>query len=172
MVVPSPSAWTFADTEVCTNVAYAFDRTSVKSFFFELACHGTPSNNVQIAFGRDVDGDGALAPQEVALTVGWDVGEWFVRGPVDGLRFADSPISAGPSHSLIWNLHLDAQSRPRRFFANEGDGTLFESLSANPPVWFFDRSWNMVRLTARGVDAEVGNVSVAVLENGMIIRFR
>lgn len=39
----------------------------------------TSSNNVQVAFGKDLNGDEDLEPEEVQLVVGFDCGVWFVR---------------------------------------------------------------------------------------------
>ena len=61
------------DTEVVTNVPLpALSQRSGK-FAFSLGCVATPTNNVEIAFGTDVDEDGALSPHETRLVVGWDM---------------------------------------------------------------------------------------------------
>ena len=66
----------YADTETSTNVPLAFARAGVKNFDFELCLVGTLSNNVQLAFGRDLDSDGVLAADETDMAVGWDCGGW------------------------------------------------------------------------------------------------
>ena len=52
----------FADTEVSTNVVVNRKRNDVKAFDVSMELAGSVSNSVQIAFGRDADGDGNLAP--------------------------------------------------------------------------------------------------------------
>ena len=61
----------FADTEVSTNIVVNRRRNDVKAFGVSIELAGSGSNSVQIAFGRDTDGDGNLAPGETALVLGW-----------------------------------------------------------------------------------------------------
>ena len=63
---PLPGA-VYADTEVATNVPFAFGPQGAKNFQFDLCFAATPSNNVQLAFGRDCDSDGALSADEVGM---------------------------------------------------------------------------------------------------------
>ena len=69
----------YADTEASTNVPFAFARAGVRDFEFDLCLCGTPSNNVQLAFGRDANGDGELSYAETALVMGRGLGEAFVE---------------------------------------------------------------------------------------------
>ena len=59
----------------------------------------TPSNNVQIAFGKDTDADGDLAPEETQVTLGFDCGEWFVRDE-----------RCNPSRPFVVDDWIDAES--------------------------------------------------------------
>ena len=68
----------YADTETSTNVPFAFVRSGVRNFEFDLCLAGTPSNNVQLAFGRDADSDGVLSVDETDMSFGWDCGEWRI----------------------------------------------------------------------------------------------
>jgi hypothetical protein len=68
------------DTEVVTNAALPAARADSRVFGFSLELDGTASNNVEVAFGRDVDHDGMLSRAEADLLVGWDCGEWKVVG--------------------------------------------------------------------------------------------
>ena len=72
----------YPDTEVVTNVAVLAQGSC--EYAFELAFLGTASNNVEIAFGTDADGDGALSLDEIGLSVGWNCGEWFVMNAATG----------------------------------------------------------------------------------------
>ena len=69
----------YADTEISTNVQIAAWEKDLKRFEFNLAFLATPSNNVQVSFGVDEDGDGRLSVHEERLVMGWDCGEWFAR---------------------------------------------------------------------------------------------
>ena len=53
---------------------------------------GTPSNNVEIALGRDADGDGELSFDEAAVRLGWDCGVFFVERVVTGERFEEASV--------------------------------------------------------------------------------
>ena len=50
----------FADTEVSTNVTLSTWSEHVPTFRISVSLDATPSNNVQIAIGEDVSGDGSL----------------------------------------------------------------------------------------------------------------
>ena len=69
----------YADTEVSTNLAIDVSHENMGSLEVVLTANATSSNNVQIAFGVDADGDGALGSLEAEVVVGWDCGAWFVR---------------------------------------------------------------------------------------------
>ena len=55
----------------------------------------SPTNAVQVAFGRDADADGDLAPEETEVRVGCDCGEWLGGG--EGAFDLKCP-------KLSWNL--------------------------------------------------------------------
>ena len=67
--LPVPS---FADREVSGDVALPADRTAgLRTFRLELTFDATPSNNVQVAFGRDIlPADGDLAAEETDFIKG------------------------------------------------------------------------------------------------------
>ena len=73
-VAVPPGASEFADTEVTTNIPVNVFRSDVRGLDVSVELCATPSNNVQVAFGRDADGDGVLAPEESDLVVGWECG--------------------------------------------------------------------------------------------------
>ena len=77
LATPAPSGW--ADTESSINVAVTNWPSLGRHIYLTLSAMATPSNNVQIAFGKDADADGDLAPEETQVTLGFDCGEWFVR---------------------------------------------------------------------------------------------
>jgi len=59
----------YADTEVSTNVVFVAWTEHMFEFEYELDFDGTPSNNVQVAFGIDADGDMILSSEEERLVV-------------------------------------------------------------------------------------------------------
>lgn len=62
-----------ADTETVTNVPFAVALDAAGRLSFDLVCRATPSNNVEVAFGRDADGNGRLDVGEEGCLVGWDL---------------------------------------------------------------------------------------------------
>ena len=58
------------DTEVVTNHSFTAIRSDSRVFSLTLELDATPSNNVEVAFGRDADGDGALSRFEATMRVG------------------------------------------------------------------------------------------------------
>ena len=81
LATPAPSAW--ADTESSVNVAVTNWPGLGRHIYLTLSAMATPSNNVQIAFGKDTDADGDLAPEETMLCIGVDCGEPFIRDEVE-----------------------------------------------------------------------------------------
>ena len=77
LATPAPSGW--ADTESSINVAVTNWPGLGRHIYLTLSAMATPSNNVQIAFGKDADADGDLAPEETMLCIGVDCGEPFAR---------------------------------------------------------------------------------------------
>ncbi len=53
-------------------------RDGAKKFSVQIELDATPSNGVEVVFGRDVDGDGILSRTEEEMTVGYCCGEWKV----------------------------------------------------------------------------------------------
>jgi len=145
-LAPSP----YADTEASTNLAYSLDLSSLKQYRLTVACVPTPSNNVEVALGGDADGDGRLSFDEAALSLAWDCGVWSVRG-----RNGETaePVVEGPDTNGVVTATLEVGMRNRK---------------ANPR-WLYDRSWNLVRITTRGVDAPMERVALKTTQMGCVI---
>ncbi len=62
------------DTEVVTNHSFSAICFDSRVFSFTLELDASSSNNVEVAFGRDADGDGVLSRFEATMRVGWDCG--------------------------------------------------------------------------------------------------
>ena len=76
--LPAPE---FVDTEVSAHHPLVQGSFGLKGLDFRLEFTGTPSNNVEVAFGRDGDEDGALAPHETDVVVGWSDPQWASQHP-------------------------------------------------------------------------------------------
>ena len=161
----------YADTEATTNVPFAFGPEGARNFQFELSLAGTPSNNVQLAFGRDQDSDGVLAAEETDMSFAWDCGGWRIVNCETGDEFASEPATTNYVKSLSWDLLL-RRGRPRRLAVSENGMPLFAELANAPGPWLHSPGWDTLRLTVRGVDAPQENVRVGMEISGFRIRMR
>lgn len=157
-----------ADTETVTNVPFATALDVAGRLSFGLVCRATPSNNVEVAFGRDADGNGMLDVGEEDCIVGWDCGAWFVREGADGeaLTVVPDQSPTGDVRTLSWRLRVDADGAPSRLDARADGDAVFGALAGAPPAWLHSPSWDVVRLTGRGIDAPLGSFSAAVTPDG------
>ena len=161
----------YADTEAATNVPFAFHRSGVRDFRFELGFAGTPSNNVQLAFGRDLDSDGVLSADEADMAFAWDCGEWRIVSGTNLASFAAVAATTNSAKRLEWDLRLK-RMRPRRLEVLENGVALFPELADSPEPWFYSPDWNLLRLTARGVDAPAESARVTLDIVGYTINLR
>ena len=153
---PAPSQ--FADTGVSTNVPCALDLPSLKEYRLSLGLVGTPSNNVEVALGHDADGDGVLSLDEAAISLAWDCGEWMTRGIGDqGLGIGEEGqvpfVTSGPDTNgfVVAEIAVAVSNHKAK------------------PAWLYDRTWNLVRVTRRGVDDPEERVSLYTRVVGLMI---
>ena len=157
------------DTEVVTNVAISVAAQGAREYAFELSFSGTASNNVEIAFGVDADGDSALSSNEIGLSAGWDCGEWFVMNAATDERV--SAEAADGAHSLVGMIRLHANGRVREISFGYGSATLFPTLQSAARSWTFPVGWNMVRLVGRGENVRAGEqFHVSASSHGLMFR--
>ena len=162
----------YADTEVSTNVAFAAWAERMFAFAYELDFNGTPSNNVQVAFGIDADGDMILSPEEERLVIGWDCGEWFVRNVAEGIDLAQVPLADDGPQLFRFSLRFGSGGNFGPLDIRDGGTPTFYALAAEPPSWLHDRRWNLCRVTARGVDVHASSFAVKATQNGTRLIFR
>ena len=139
-VSPLPDA-TFPDTEVSTNVAFAVGAHANRKLAFTLELQATPSNNVEVAIGCDADGDGHLSLDESDLTVGYDCGVWFVCSAEKDAVTSEAVFDTGTFRRVY-----EIRSR------------------------HVDPSWNLVKVTRRGVGAADESVTIEPAEFGFALR--
>ncbi len=158
-----------ADTETTTNVLFAASLDAAGRFTVTLSCHATPSNNVEVAFGADRNGNGVLELGETERVVGWDCGSWFTRKGGDGDYLLEPSISTGEVRSLVWVQRFDCVGDSTSWTAHADGVPVFTGAGASG---LYNPSWNMVRLMGRGLDASLENFSVVVTPDGTVIRMR
>ena len=157
------------DTEVVTNVAVSAQGT--REYAFELTFSGTALNNVEIAFGADADGDGALSVDEIGLSAGWDCGEWFVMNAATGERVSASAEEG--MHSLAGTIRLRTGGRVRDIAFRDGAAALFPTLQGAARTWAFPADWNMMRLVGRGENIRSGDqFHVTATSHGITLRLK
>ncbi len=160
---------THDDTETVTNVSFAAWQDYAGKFNFSLTCRTTPTNNVQVAFGTDADGDGVLSLAESDLVVGWDCGAWFVQCGFDGER-VEHDGGEGDMQTLACAVRLDSSAAtPVSSEVTAGGLPAFAGLEA---ARLYRRSWNMMRLTGRGLDVSSESAEVRVLPDSLSVFVR
>lgn len=169
-VAPPMPDETYDDTEVVTNFPFAATCRDARVFSFSLELDATPSNNVEIAFGRDADADGELSRQEETLLVGWDCGEWKVVDCATGNEVCEEG-TCGRTR-LDWLVRFDADGVPGSLEATVGGNAAFADLAANPPRFVFSPDWNMVRVVGRGLDSLNPSVSGSIRQVPFAVRIR
>ena len=151
----------FADTEVSTNVPCALDLPSLKEYRIGLGLVGTPSNNVEVALGHDADGDGVLSLDEAAISLAWDCGEWIIGGNREE-GIGNGEEGTGNGVPLV-------TSEPDTNGVVVAEIAVAVSNHKAKPAWLYDRTWNLVRITRRGVDDPEERVSLYTRVAGLMI---
>ena len=172
-VGPAPlGAPSFVDTEASTNMPPPACAGDPHSMAFSLDFTGTPSNAVEIAFGVDADSDGALTPDEARIVVGWDCAAWFLRNEADGETLSEPASVVSGSQTLSVSMRIGRDGRPSSFAASGGNAPLFTNLASAPPSWLHDCSWNLCRVTSRGVGSHNASFVVSSTPDGFKIIVR
>ena len=151
--VPPAAPPEFADTEVSTNIPFNASDTRFREMGmrFSLA-GGAVSNCIQVAFGRDADGDGVLGVNETETLFGWRNGRYFAESVPRGVRVEEDAGPGGADAcSFSVGLRLARGRGLARFSATNGLGeAVLPDLSASDRGWLYDPAWNLLRVTRRG----------------------
>lgn len=140
-----------ADTETVTNVAFTAWERGLREFRFDLAFTGTASNNVEMAFGTDADGDGELSDGEIDVRAGWDCGELLVADNAAGERFAEAAADGAHVFSCVCEMRSDG--RIAGVACTDNGRAVFTGLVSARSEWLYSPCWNTVRLVGRGENA-------------------
>ena len=126
LVVPSMPPPEYDDCEVVTNCVFGASRSDAKEFSVQIEFDATPSNGVEVVFGRDADGDGRLSRTEEEMSVGYCCDEWQVVNPVTGDTF--SCAGTFGRTALDWKLRLNGNRTPRSLAATVNGQPTFTQL--------------------------------------------
>ena len=136
IVVPAQPVSPYLDTEVSTNCVLHRSRIDARTFDVHFQFEGTPTNNLEVAFGRDSNTNGVLDVQEIDTAYGWRGGRYFI----ENVRAWERIETVAATNALcgVIDVHLenDAELVPRRFTATCGGEAAFTQL-ATPPPWLF-----------------------------------
>jgi hypothetical protein len=128
-------------------------QTETRFFKADITFTTTASNNVQMAFGSDVDNDGKLPSEETSATVGWDRGAWFILSGDLLQKFTSIPqdASTATNRTLRMSVRLSADGTPIGLSFKDGNGNAlaFDGLEGIPS-WISPKLWDTAALTARG----------------------
>lgn len=155
-LVPVWPAAPFPDPEVSTNVAFNVSRNDTRRFGVTLELAGSVSNCVDVAFGRDADGDGDLAPEESDLVLGWSGGVWTLEDVASDCRHEESAVGTSAVRRITFSVATDGDLVPIRAGITNETGACFTEIAAEAPRWFFRPEWNLMKVTRRGLDTEGG----------------
>ena len=152
VVVPTMPVSPYADTEVSTNVAINKAQISYSDLEFHFS--GTSTNNLELAFGTDVNTNGVLDAEEVETRFGWRSGRYFIENALTWERFVSEPASGTQNLSVEMHLGIRyALQQVKRVDVTGTNTSAFgELVSGVPPAWLWRREWNLMRATRRGTE--------------------
>ena len=151
IIVPTQPVSEFADTEVSTNIVMHASRTDTRDVEIHIQLAGTPTNNLEVAFGRDVNTNGVLEAEEIETVYGWRAGRYFIENACSWERFEAEAATNALCGVVDIRLETNAEIVPKRFTATCDGYTAFAALATGPtPAWLYREGWNMVRVARRG----------------------
>ena len=168
--LPEP---TFIDGEVSR--CYPFDQSGLGSIWIEFSASftGTASNNLEIAFGQDVNQDGKLSLRETDLILGWSCGCYFLERFKASEVYDETNVGTNDiARALGWHTRVRRNGRIVSFALTNECGAAFADVLASPPSWIYNTRWDRMRITARGEIARDALFNLAVLSRGNAIFIR
>lgn len=160
--IPVQPVSPYADTEVSTNVVVHTGRTDARGVKLHLELEGTPTNDLEVAFGCDVNMNGVLDVSEVETVYGWRGGRYFIENVRAWERFETEAAVSAMYGVIDVQLKNDRNYTPALFTATCGVERAFIEFETNPPAWLFRRGWNMMRVVRRGTGVPSEWVSCTV----------
>lgn len=171
IVVMTQPVSPYLDTEVSTNCVLHRSRIDARTFDVHFQFEGTPTNNLEVAFGRDSNTNGVLDVQEIDTVYGWRGGRYFI----ENVRAWERIETVAATNALcgVIDVHLenDAELVPRRFTAMCGGEAAFTQF-ATPPPWLFRSDWTLMKVTRRGVGIPSEWIRCDIGYNCFTIRIR
>lgn len=160
----------FVGTEVSTNVPFNVSRNDTMSFMVEMEQNGVESNNVQVAFGQDLDADGDLAPEESDLVLGWRRGSCFIEDVENEDRRLDDSVADLEKMTLKMKVVNDSCYSPRLVSFTNELGDRFSDVPVSD--FLFKTNWNLLKVTRRGVESAAEWCRITSSYRSFAIRIR
>ena len=151
VIQPPPSD--FIDTEASTNLVFAPLQEDTRHYRLKFSGDFSPSNDLEVAFGGDANGDGDLSPEETEARFGVDCGEKKVKVEGVGVQRRSGILSASEQES-----NLLCTPTPTTF-----------TLKLTKAV---SRRWNLMKVTRRGFFSTEPTVKLKPRKPGMMIIVR
>ena len=153
VVVPPLIDSSHVDTEVSTNIAVVVSANHAQEIGMSFELQGASiSNCLQVAFGRDSDGDGILGADESEAVFGWRNGRYFAENVPNGIRVEEAADSDGAT-SRVFTVSFRASRRRglhRLAATNDTGAAVFTGLPAAAQGWPCRHGWDTMRVTRRG----------------------
>ena len=130
-------------TEVSTNVLLS-TRASLAQIRGTIAAAPAGTNLASVAFGRDIDGDGDLAPDETGLLLLGSAAGWIASSP-------DNPAGTPVAASALLDFDIDCR--------NGLAGVAFGSGSLSP-AFPYDPAWTMAKIAVAGTPGGTIQISL------------
>ena len=162
----------FADTEVSTNMV--INKADINYVDLKFTFCGTPTNNLEMAFGTDANTNGVLEAEEVGARFGWRAGRYFIENTLTGDMFDGDALNSSQSFSVDMHLEVRYSSQQVRKVEVSGvNAADFGALVSNvPPSWVWRREWNLMRATRRGMEPPSDWIEYSASHRGFAIRLR
>jgi len=170
-LAPPEAEW--ADCEAATNVPLPAATWRGRGHVDVRLSAAAGTNLVQVAFGRDADGDGELSYEETALVVGRGAEEAFFEDVAARRRYAEPLAPAAGRRGLGWRVYLGPDGAPTGLHAtNETGVAVFAAWRHAPPACCFAPTWDAVRVVSAGPDGADGSARVEIGPDGTVCVFK
>ena len=168
--VPQLQPSAFSDREASETRLMPISSNVTNVFQIILSHNASVSNNVEVAFGRDIiPSDGVLDAEESTFILGWDSGVWFLGRPGQRDILTATPVDSGIKRrrTLTFKLRLNHTGEPQELMVNDDTGSLV--FPPSPPSWMLPASWDTLRITTRGRDLAEEDVAVTFTRDGLVL---
>ena len=151
VIQPPPSD--FIDTEASTNVVFAPLQEDTRQYRLKFSGDFSPSNDLEVAFGGDADGNGDLSPEETEARLGIDC----------GIR-REEVVVGSPSPTVEWGNILCSTSTSNFDLSSTSTSRFDLRLTRNQ-----QSSWNLMKVTRRGFFSTEPTVTLRSRKPGMMV---